>query len=177
MLDNGVQALHELGDRGGEVPPVHIQDIDIVRLQLVQRVSDRDMERFAAVAGGIAMDDIVVTFVAAEASGVFGSDDHFVTDARVFMQPFANPHFGLLGLVVVGGIDEVAALAVKVVEQLEYRLLRHCSQEATPVIIFLAKDSTHGSEIGLPSSIQYLEQASIVKWKLRTSSSWQGFSG
>ena len=142
------------------------------------------------------MDDIVVTFVAAEAGGVFGSKNHLVPNARVFMHPwikisvwvvpirgtilrlgtclqrrhswkmsqgsrsglrektwtrnirtFANPHLRLLALVVVGGVDEVAALTMKVVQQLEYRLLRHCSHEASPVVTFLARDATYGLKL------------------------------
>ena len=50
LLDHGVQALHELRDRGCKVPPMHIEHVNVVRLQLVQRISERDVERFATVA-------------------------------------------------------------------------------------------------------------------------------
>ena len=45
-----VQALHELRDRGGEVPPAHVQEINVVRLQLLQRVLEADVQRLAVVA-------------------------------------------------------------------------------------------------------------------------------
>lgn len=52
---------------------------------------------------------------AAEDGGVLGGDDHLVADAAL-PHPLADPDLGLLVLVVVGRVDEVAALAVEVVE-------------------------------------------------------------
>ena len=45
------------------------------------------MEGLATIASGIALDDTIVPFVATETGGIFGSDDHLIANARMFMHP------------------------------------------------------------------------------------------
>ncbi len=71
------------------------------------------MQGFGAIAGEIRMNDAIMAFMTREACGVFCGNDHLITKTGVAVKPFANPAFGLLVLVVVGCIDEVAALGVE----------------------------------------------------------------
>lgn len=66
---------------------LHIEHINVVRLQLVQRIFDRDVEGLATIATVVAVDNTVMTFVAAETGGIFGSEDHLIANARIFMHP------------------------------------------------------------------------------------------
>ena len=116
LADDVVEALHELGDADGEVPPVHIENVQVVGLEFLQAVAEGDVQGFGAVAGEVAVDDVVVAPVVGVAGGEFGGDDHLVAQAAGG-HPLADPLFGLLILVVVGGVDEVAALLVEVVEK------------------------------------------------------------
>ena len=111
-----VEALHELGDADGEVPPVHVQDVQVVGLQLLQAVAEGDVQGFGPVAAEVAVDDVVVASIVGVAGGEFGSDDHLVAQAAGG-HPLADPHLGLLRLVVVGGVNEVTSLLVEVVEK------------------------------------------------------------
>ena len=44
-LDDGVEGVHDLGDGGGEVPPVEVEDVEVVGLELLERVAEGEMER------------------------------------------------------------------------------------------------------------------------------------
>ena len=118
LADDVVEALHELGDADGEVPPVHIENIQVVGLQLLQAVAEGEMQGFGAVAGEVAVDDFTMAAVVGVAGGELGGDDHLVAQAAGG-HPFADPLLRLLGLVVVGGVDEIASLLVEIVEKRE----------------------------------------------------------
>lgn len=66
---------------------LHIEHINVVRLQLVQGVLDRDVEGLATIASGVAMYNTIMTFVTTEIGGIFGSKDHLIANARMFMHP------------------------------------------------------------------------------------------
>ena len=74
------------------------------------------MEGFGAVAYERGLDDVVVAFVCCEAGCVFRCEDHLVAKIGLGVEPFADPCLGLLVLVVVGCVDEVAALGMEIVE-------------------------------------------------------------
>lgn len=44
-----VQAVHDLFDAGGVVPPVHIEDVDVRRAQLLERIFSGEVHRFGVV--------------------------------------------------------------------------------------------------------------------------------
>ena len=90
------------------------------------------MEGFGAVAYERGLDDAVVAFVCCEAGCVFRCEDHLVTKTGLGMEPFADPHLRLLVLVVVGCVNEVAALGMEVVQQFKDGFLGHGSQHLAP---------------------------------------------
>ena len=80
------------------------------------------------------MNDIaIVTFVRSEGRGVFGGDDHLVAEAPR-LEPLSDPDLRLLRLVIVGRVDEVAALRVVIVENLENCLFSHFTHEGIPAV-------------------------------------------
>ena len=50
-LDDRVQGVHDFGDGGRPVPPVEVEDVDVLGPQLLERVAEGEMERLLAVAG------------------------------------------------------------------------------------------------------------------------------
>ena len=61
-----------------------------------------------------------MSLVRGKANCILRRNDHLVTEMRPFgMQPFTDPALGLLVLVVVGCVDEVAALGVEIVKEFE----------------------------------------------------------
>lgn len=114
--DHVVQRLHELGDGGCEVPPMDIEQINVVRLQLLQACLERDLQALCVVALEIDLDG--GAGAEADAGGEFGRDDHLIP-VLAPGHPFADPGLALFVLVVVGGVDEVPAVVVEVVEDLE----------------------------------------------------------
>lgn len=53
LSDEGVETLHELRDGAGEVPPVDIEKIDVVGLQLLQACVHRGVEALGAIASEV----------------------------------------------------------------------------------------------------------------------------
>ena len=125
-----MEGMHELGDAGGKVPPVEIKKVDIAGLEFLQAGFKRDLERFGMVALVICFDAL---WAKREGRGEFGSEDDFIAVATLG-HPFAEPDFGRFTLVIVGGVDEVAAVRVKVVEDFERGLLVAFAHEAFPGI-------------------------------------------
>lgn len=102
--------------------------VDVVSLQLFQASFHRDMQALGAIPHEVHHDLAVNVAASVEISRVLGGNDHLVPNAALF-HPFANPRLGFLFLVVVRGVDEVPASAVKVVQDIFRRLLvagTHC---------------------------------------------------
>jgi len=76
------------------------------------------MHRLEGVADKVGLKRLSITSVAAVSSGVFGGDNHLIA-VSFLLHPFANPFFGFLALVCVGGIDEVTAEIEEGVEDLK----------------------------------------------------------
>lgn len=74
----------------------------------------------------------VVALVGAPRRRELGRDDHLVAHAAL-LHPFADPLLGFFVLVVIGRVDEVAALRVEVVHHFKSRLLVAFSQHSLPV--------------------------------------------
>ena len=73
-----------------------------------------------------------------------GGDDHLVTDATR-LHPLADELLGRLVLVVVRGVDEVAASRVERIEELEARLLVHRAHaELVPLVTDAHRPETQG---------------------------------
>lgn len=97
-----------------------IQQVDVIRLELLQTRLHRQVHALGAIATKVGedlslgrerrrrVDGEVV-------GGVFGGEDDLVAVVARF-HPGADAGFGLFELVVVGGVDEVAALGEEVVE-------------------------------------------------------------
>ena len=140
VLNHMMQAVHELRNAGREVPPVHIKQVDVVRLQLLQTRLDRDSQALGVVALEVGFD----LFVGADGSvagGEFGSEDHFVA-VLALLQPFADPCLAFLALVVVGGVNEVTTIVVEEVEHGEGGLLCAFSQSLFPVLTKIHRTET-----------------------------------
>ena len=103
-LHHMVQALHDLWDARGEVPPMQIQHIYVVRLQLLERGFERDVQGLGRVAGIV---DLLAGNVFAggvgEAGREFGGEDNLIANVPG-LHPLANPGFGFSILVVVGPV-------------------------------------------------------------------------
>ena len=95
--------------------PVEVEEVDVVCLQFSQAGVERNLEGFGVVT-------LVIRFYALWTSGKghgeFGGKDDFVA-VVASSHPFAEPGFGFFVLVVVGGVDEVAAVLVEEVEDFE----------------------------------------------------------
>lgn len=76
------------------------------------------MHRGVQALGAIAIEidnDFLVTATSVKVGREFGSDDHLIAHAAL-LHPFSDPPLGLLGLVVVRGIEEVPPFTVEVVQ-------------------------------------------------------------
>ena len=168
--DEVVERLHELGDGGGEVPPVDVQQIDIVGPQLLEAVAHGEVQRLGRVADEVGVEGGVVALVGAPGGGELGGDDHLVAHAAL-REPFADPLLGLLVLVVVGRVDEVAALGVEEVHHFEGRLFVAFAHHALPVellvhvasltnVAVVCGSSEHSGDQGFIASAQGIQR----KW-------------
>lgn len=72
--DESVKPVHDLLDAGGEVPPVHVEKIDVVGLQLPEAVVDGDAQRLEGVADVVGLNVFLVKVCGAKARRVFGRD-------------------------------------------------------------------------------------------------------
>lgn len=76
-LHEVVETLHHLLDPRGEVPVMHVQQVDVAGLQLLQRRLDAHGQRFGVVGAEIRLQQLRRR-EDLEARGVFGREDHFV---------------------------------------------------------------------------------------------------
>lgn len=117
--DQRVQAVHDLLDGGGEVPPVHVQQVDVVGAQLLQAAVDGDVHALDRVADKVGLDGLLVAVGGAKAGRILSCDAatvpvnlcmssvvwslnlHHLISVATLLHPLAQPFFRLLGLVVV----------------------------------------------------------------------------
>jgi hypothetical protein len=95
-------------------------EVNVRSLEVLQRALHRCVYILRAVATKIAVLDTLD--MSSLAPRKFSRNHHLIAIASC-LQPLAQPLLGLVVLVVNGRIDEVAALAVEVVENLKGRLL------------------------------------------------------
>jgi hypothetical protein len=79
LLNDGVEGVHDLLNAGGPVPPVDVQDVDPVGLELLQRVTEGDVEGASVVAGRVEGAETFAFPVADVVGGELGGDDHLVS--------------------------------------------------------------------------------------------------
>lgn len=98
-LHHVVERLHQLRDACGEVPPVDVEQVNIVGLKLLERSLKRQMERLRRVArevGCHARPGLGIRVQRRELCG----NDHLST-AAALLHPLTDPGLGLFVLVVV----------------------------------------------------------------------------
>ena len=117
LFDEDVKSVHDLFDRAAVIPPVEVEDIDVIGLELFEGVTKGEVHGLLVVAR-IVWGDCLANFVVAVRSGEFGGENYAVPDLAG-SHPFADPGFGLFVLIIVGGVDEVAAGLDEGVEELE----------------------------------------------------------
>lgn len=112
------------------VPPMQVEDIDEVRLEFTERVAHAKRQAASVVSaciGHVALAEGVGAVI----GGEFCGEDDLVA---VFAggHPFADPGFGLLVLVVVCCVYEVAAGSGEGVEEGEGLLFAYAAHSAAP---------------------------------------------
>ena len=87
--DGVVEGVHDFGDRGGVVPPVDVEQVDVARLEFLEAGFEGDVEAFGVVAR-------VILLEFDGAGGVrcceFGGEDDLIAVLAGF-HPFAKPFF------------------------------------------------------------------------------------
>ena len=130
LFDEDVKRVHDLADRGGVIPPVDVEDVDVVSLEFLERLMDAHEERFLGVA------QVVGAFALADGVGAVvgcvlcGEDD--LVPVVAGGHPLADPGFGFFVLVVVGCVDEVAAEGGEGVEEGEGGVFGHGAHDGGP---------------------------------------------
>lgn len=126
-----IERMHQLLDRRRKIPPMQPQQINILGAQLPQTRLHRMPDPFTVIPAKIALYDPVVPLVGLIGGGEFGGNDHLVAVGPL-AHPVPDPGLGLLGLVVGGGVDEVAALGFEKVEDLKGGRLVAGAEEGGP---------------------------------------------
>ena len=136
--DDVVERVHDFGDGSGVVPPVDVEQVDVARLEFLQAGLERDVQAFRVVARVVLLE--LDRSGRRIGRGELGGEDDLVAVLAGF-HPFAEPFLGFLHLVVVGGVDEVAAVVEEVVEDFERGFLVAFAQEFGPRVA-----KVHGAE-------------------------------
>lgn len=124
--DEDMQAVHNLLNGCGVIPPVQIEDINPVCLQLFERIANTHMQAPPVISTVVRRKTLFLEGMCLVIRSVLGCKDNLVT---VFpsRHPFSNPCFRLLVLVCVCGVDKVASGCNVGVKECEYLLLVHAS--------------------------------------------------
>lgn len=64
LIGRGVEGLHDLWDRRGPVPPVHVKDVDVARLELLQAGFEADVQGLGVIARVVGVQGLGVGAVA-----------------------------------------------------------------------------------------------------------------
>lgn len=98
---------------------------------MFQRALNRCVNVLRAVPTEVALDDAV--FMRSLRTSELRRNYHLVSIASLF-HPFTNPLLGLIVLIIYGGVDEVAALCVKIIHHFEGCLLGTLAKDILPSI-------------------------------------------
>ena len=107
---------------------MHVEGVNVVGLQLAQRVTDTNIQ--TATMDAAEIDRVTLSqFVSFVVCGEFGGKDNPFPDIPR-REPLTQPCLGFFVVVVVGCIDEVTALSHVAVQQFEHLGLVHSSIKA-----------------------------------------------
>jgi hypothetical protein len=115
LSNQGIESMHDFLNTGSEVPPMNVQQINVIGTKFLQRTVDRDMHGLEGVADKVRLKGLSIASVTAVSSGVFGGDDHLIA-VSLLLHPLANPFLGLFALISIGGINKVTAEIEKGIE-------------------------------------------------------------
>ena len=104
-----IESVHQFWNACRVVPPVDVEYVDVVCLELFQAGFERVLEGLGVHAAVVGLNYVAafVTFVSSISSGEFRGDDHLISTVALG-HPFADPGFRLLILVVASRVDEIA---------------------------------------------------------------------
>ena len=85
-----IQTLHDLLDPGREVPPMDVQDVDVVRAQLLEGVLNRIVHRLDAVSYKTA---VLPWLAALVVRRILGREDDLLADTAL-LHPLADELLG-----------------------------------------------------------------------------------
>ena len=136
--DGVVEGVHDLGDGGGVVPPVDVEQVDVARLELLEARLERHAQALGVVARVVLL-QLDRWFGRVRRREFGGQDDLVAVPAGC--HPFAEPLLRFFHLVVVGRVDEVAAHVEEVVEDFERGFLVAFAEEVGPRVA-----EVHGAE-------------------------------
>ena len=97
MLDENVERVHDFFDRGGVVPPVYVEKVDIRRTQLLERGFHGHVKGLGVVPRIV--HQVISPLPALVVSRVLGCDNELIADATL-LNPFADEGLGSLVLTV-----------------------------------------------------------------------------
>ena len=72
--DEVVEAVHDFFHGGGEVPPVDVEEVDVIGLELLETALDGDAHALDGISDEVGLEGFGVTVGGAETGGVFGGD-------------------------------------------------------------------------------------------------------
>lgn len=110
---------------------MHIQHINPIRLQLPQTIPYTHMQTALMVSGKVDRRMVLAQRVPAIPRGEFGRNHHLVA-VFALGHPLADPRLALLVLVIVGRVDEVAAVFDEGVEEGEGLRFVHAAHAVLP---------------------------------------------
>jgi len=125
---------------------VHVQQVDVISLELLEGCLKRDAERLRAVTSVVDTLSGRVVWVR-EVGGKLGGYDHFVSYASLF-HPLADPGLRLLVLVVVCAMTMSASIITTTCPNGWYKALR--INEVSTLLVEEIKNLKHGLLITLP---------------------------
>lgn len=79
--DQIVESVHDLFHGGSKVPPVQVQEVNVVSLELLETVLDRDPHALHGVTDEVGLERLGVAVGGAEACCVFGCDANMVSSS------------------------------------------------------------------------------------------------
>src|ERR1700733_1696216 len=103
-----IESVHQLWNACRIIPPVDVQYVNVICLELLQTGFERVLKSLGVHASKIRLDNTLalMAFVRSISSGEFGRNDHLIPTVAL-SHPLANPSLGLLVLIVAGCIYEV----------------------------------------------------------------------
>jgi hypothetical protein len=132
LSNQGIETMHDFLNTGSEVPPMNVQQINVIGTKFLQRTVDRDMHGLEGVADKVGLKGLCIASVAAVPSGVFGGNDHLIA-VSLLLHPLANPLLGLFALISISSINKVTAEIKKSVKDGKTGILITLAHKVSPI--------------------------------------------